>query len=178
VRHYRSLIVNVVVLFLPVACSVDRSLAGLRERDAISAASTAITVEGVDLAFTAHVSRDYMPVAAGKYGIMVGAELQTVANWSQVPCSRGSTTCFPTYSPLVPAGVAIDRLYVVQDGRVWATKVREDPRPLQGDSFHVSARDGPHWERGQLVDIIARVDVPDGAPKYVGVKGQPIVPYY
>jgi hypothetical protein len=157
--------VSILALFLAVACSVDRSLEGLPEASALGAAPTTITVEGIEIAFSADVSRDFMPARGGKSGIMATASLRTVANESQV-----------TYLPVLPAGVAIERLYVVRHDRVWVAKVREEPRgSVVAADVRVSAVDGPKWGPDETVDIIALVRVPRGAPVYVAVRGQRII---
>ena len=104
-----------------------------------------------------------MPVAGG--GIMATASLRTVANYApRIP-----------YLPQLPAGVAIDRVYVVRHDRVWVAKVRDEPRRSVGAvDLEVTVRDGPFWEPDETVDIIARVRVPSGAPMYVAVRGQRI----
>ena len=160
-------------LFLAVACSADRALEGppepsalgsLPEASALGAAPTTITVEGTELALTAYVCRNYMPRAGGERGITATASLRTVANESQV-----------TYLPLLPAGVAIDGLYVVRHDRVWVATVRDEGRSINGVDLSVSAVDGPKWEPDETVDVIARVRVPRGAPVYVSVRGQRII---
>lgn len=157
-RTLSGFAVSILALFLTVACSVDRSLEGLPEAGALGAAPTTITLEGIEMAFTAEVARNFMPGADTRRGIMATASLRTVEN-----------------AP-VPAGVAIDRLYVVRQDRVWAAKVREEPRgPVVAEDVRVSAVDGPRWQPDETVDVIARVRVPRGAPVYVAVRGQRII---
>ena len=58
--------------------------------------------------------------------------------------------------------VAADSVWVVNGDRAWAARaVQEVPRSLTGAYLEVMARNGPRWEPGLRVDVVARVR--DGA---------------
>jgi hypothetical protein len=135
----------------------EGALASLPEAPALSAAPMQTTVAGTTLTLDAHAWRDMMP-GDPPQGLSVQATLRSVGG-------------------PIPAGVTMDRAYVVRDDRVWETPFTDEKCP-SGPSFQERmARDGPMWgdmRRVERVDVIVRIRPPDGTAVYLSTRGEGI----
>jgi hypothetical protein len=76
-----------------------------------------------------------------------------------------------------PAGVTVDRMWVLNGDQVWRTVPREEqPRGSSGrvDTIEAVGRDGPRWGPGITVDVIVRLRDASGKTVLLRAAGQPI----
>lgn len=75
-----------------------------------------------------------------------------------------------------PAGVTVDRMWVVNGSEVWETVPREEqPRgSAKVETVEVVGREGPRWGPGITVDVVVRLRGPGGATTLLRAAGQPI----
>lgn len=76
-----------------------------------------------------------------------------------------------------PAGVTVDRMWIVNGNEVWQTVPREEqPRGSSGkvETIEVVGREGPRWGPGITVDVIVRLRGPGGATTLLRAAAQPI----
>lgn len=73
-----------------------------------------------------------------------------------------SVRVVPDAGGAVPAGLIIDRLWLVQGDEVWQPAHLTPGRPIPGQ-LQSGARGGPAWPEGAAIDVIARVRDDAGA---------------
>ncbi len=154
------------IVALAASCAPDRAYEGLPEARELQAAPATLTVDGMEIEFTANVSRNLMPRAPGPQEVKGARVTGTLRG---VPTGAAS----PHPIPFPYNRIAIQRLFVVSGDRVWVTKAKARERRQVGSLIMASGEDeGPKWEPGTVVDVFAEVVVPGGNLVYVAARGE------
>lgn len=118
---------------------------------------------GFTCSLETYLYRDFMP------GPDVGANGRPMIAVARVTVDDDTAT--------FPAGVTVDRMWIVNGNEVWETMPREEqPRGSSGkaETIEVVGRDGPRWGPGITVDVVVRLRGPGGATTLLRAAAQPI----
>jgi hypothetical protein len=113
----------------------------------LRAAPLAVTIGGTRIQLQAALWRNFQPtIGPGNTGLNLSVRLSGA-----------------------PTAVVVDRVWVVFADQVWGTTVEWSP--ATGDWI---ARNGPMWETGAIVDVVARLRATDGTVTLLRVADQRI----
>lgn len=73
-----------------------------------------------------------------------------------------------------PAGVTLEKPFVVQGNGVWDADYTDESPPTEKDRAERGARQGPDWKTPSIVDVVVRLDDGAGHTLYVAHRGVPI----
>lgn len=146
--------------------AVEGALVELPEAQAIAAASKTLTLDGMNIVFSADVRRDFSLNLAEPDREIKGARV--LGRMSARKKGMGHVA--------LPDGVAIDRIFVVREDRVWVTMVENRETGLVGSYTVFGVDELPKWTPGTLVDVVAELRMPGGPPVYLAVRGVKVIP--
>ncbi len=118
-------------------------LAQVPERDAIQGAPSTATVASTKLTLDGTVWRDSMP-GADSPGVLASVTVSTVDKSA------------------MPANLVLSRLFVVRGSEVWVSGLADEGQWAPPGSVARMARGGPDWPGRGTVDIVVRMDGPNG----------------
>lgn len=178
---------QIVVLWLTLALAVscgsdrvaevaDRPLAELPEAREIQAALRRFSINGIDIVFSAEVSRSFRLLPGGILDQQQRWEVGGVGVRGSLVLER--TRAVRGRTVPIPDGVAIQRVFVVRGDRVWITTVSIEEDPSIGAHSFIGVGEGPKWDYDLLLDVIAEVMMPDGDHIYVAERELRILGMY
>lgn len=158
---------------LALSCGSERTsyalegpLVELPEAQAFQAASKTLTLDGMNIVFLADVWRNFSLNLAEPDREIKGARV-----WGHMSVRKKGMG-----HVALPDGVAIDRIFVVREDRVWVTMVENRETGLVGSYTVFGVDELPKWTPGTLVDVYAELRMPGGPPVYLAVRGVKVIP--
>lgn len=116
-------------------------IAVLPDMNALLSAPETVEIDGRQYVLETYLWRDFMPISPpGGKPLM-----------ASIRVSAKDERAFP-------AGLKVDRLWVVSDAQqVWETELGDDVRQPSASQLETVARNGPKWEPGTSVDVVIRL---------------------
>lgn len=112
----------------------------------LAAAPEQVDLAGRRLVLQTYLWRDFMPISPPD-GMPLVAVVRVV----------------DTDSTSIPPGLSAERLWVINDGRTWATAFSDEPMvPTPGYVLQRIARDGPKWGPGIRVAVVVGLRIGSG----------------